>query len=438
VRLRDWLNESGGKFLRSGSAFSLYEQEETVRTPAEQLVVPLMGTDRVEVGALALGPKRSEQPYTGQDRDLLKAVASQIALVYEVLRLKGSVEQEKRVRVQVLGHLDDRFVQLLNECPECGGCYTTAQSTCPQDGVNLTLTLPVERTIDRKYRLDRRIGRGGMGVVYEAGDQQLGRQVAIKIMIGDLFGNSRAMARFEREARLAAALNHPNVVRVHDYGRLSAGGAYLVMELIAGSCWRERLKGRRRVAPAQLSHWMKQLCSAMEAAHAKGIVHRDLKPENLMIAEDDPAGRVIVLDFGLAKLRSAHSDPEVTASGVVMGTRGYMSPEQRVGRKLDTRSDVFALAVICAETLTGCRPPRSGAWARWLHERLKQAGCGGSLLEHCLERGLAEQASRRPAAWEFWQELEGALAEAVLRPTGQMAGDDAETLSMRRSSHPDR
>src|SRR5581483_12726 len=120
-----------------------------------------------------------------------------------------SVEHEKRVRVQVLGHLDDRFVHLLNECPECGRCYTTAESICAQDGASLTLTLPVETTIDGKYRLARRIGRGGMGVVYEAGDERLGRRVAIKIMIGDLFGNSQAVARFEREARAAAALSHP-------------------------------------------------------------------------------------------------------------------------------------------------------------------------------------------------------------------------------------
>jgi hypothetical protein len=429
--------------------FSVYEEAGTgspdlPQTPAraEQLVVPLIGTDRAEVGALVLGPKRSEQPYTNRDRDLLKAIAGQIALVYEVLRLKESVDHERRVRVQVLGHLDDQFVQLLNECPDCGRCYTTAQTICAEDGANLTLTLPVERTIDGKYRLNRRIGRGGMGVVYEAGDLRLGRSVAIKIMVGDLFGNSQAMMRFEREARVAASLTHPNVVRVYDFGRLDAGGAYLVMELISGISWRTRLKAGRRIPLPQVTWWMKQLCSAMEAAHAMEIVHRDLKPENIMIASDDPLGRVIVLDFGLAKLRSARSALDVTRSGVVMGTRGYMSPEHRAGRKVDAPTDVYAIAVICAETLIGRRPPRAGASSQWLEEGLKGLGPGGSAVARSIGAGLAENPSRRPTAGAFWQNLSGALAEvAAAEPADRAivtaAGDDAATLSMPANTEQD-
>ena len=444
VRLRDWLNESGSEFLRNGSIFSLYAREGSgsadlpqARVPAEHVVVPMVGTDRAEVGALVLGAKRSEQPYTSRDRDLLRAVAGQIALLYEVLRLKESVQQEKRVRVQVLGHLDDRFVQLLNECPECGRCYTTAETTCPHDGASLTLTLPVERTIDAKYRLDRRIGRGGMGVVYEAADLHLGRTVAIKMMVGDLFGNSQALSRFEREARAAAALSHPNVVRVYDFGRLAAGGAYLVMELVAGASWRERLRDGRKIVLSQLSYWMKQLCAAVDAAHAKGIVHRDLKPENIMIGDGDPMGRVIILDFGLAKLRSAYADRDLTLSGAVMGTRGYMSPEQRAGRKVDARSDVFALAVICAETLTGCRPPRAGASAQWLRASLQRSGTCPESVVRSLVCGLAEHPSRRPTVGEFWQMLSGALAEGAVQPGAAASPDDVETLSMPRGPEQD-
>lgn len=355
------------------------------------------------------------------------------------MRLKERVEEEQRVRFQVLRHLDDQLVQLLAECPACGLCYSTAQSTCPQDGTSLTLTLPIERIIDGKYRLDRRIGRGGMGVVYEAGDQRLGRKVALKVMIGDLFGNSEALARFEREARVAAALSHPNVVPVHDFGRLAAGGAYLVMELVVGKSWRERLRAGRSVSLVQVSHWMKQLCTAVEAAHAKDIIHRDLKPENLMISEEDPLGRVIVLDFGLAKLRSVMSDPEfdLTVAGAVMGTRGYMAPEQRAGRNVDTRADVFALAVICAETLTGRRPPPNGASTQWLKESLASAGYRSESLGHSIQRGLAEQASARPTAGEFWQELSAALAKAALPPATALSQENVETLTIRRAAQGD-
>lgn len=438
VRLRDWLNESGCELLGDDSVFSLYEPAQSApdTLPSELLVVPLIGAGQASPGALVLGPKRSEQPYTARDRDLLKSVATQIALVADVLHLKERVGQELRVKVQVLGHLDDQLVQLLTECPACGFCYTTAQSTCPRDGTSLTLTLPVEKTIDGKYRLERRIGRGGMGVVYEALDHRLGRKVAVKVMIGDLFGNNEALARFEREARVAASLTHPNVVTVHDYGRLAAGGAYLAMELVAGKSWRERLRAGRNLSLPQVSHWMKQLCSAVEAAHAKGIIHRDLKPENLMISDEDPLGRVIVLDFGLAKLRSAVSGTEygLTATGAVMGTRGYMAPEQRAGRNIDTRADVFALAVICAETLTGCRPPTTGASPRWLRDALASAGYDSKTLRQNLERGLAPQSSARPTVAAFWQELSAALAESDRQPAAALSQDNVNTLTIRRGA----
>jgi serine/threonine-protein kinase len=259
-------------------------------------------------------------------------------------------------------------------------------------------------------------------------------------MVGDLFGNTQAMARFEREARVAASLSHPNVVGVHDFGRLAAGGAYLVMELIPGKSWRERLRGGpRSVSLEQVSYWMKQLCSGVEAAHAKGIIHRDLKPENIMIADEDPLGRVIILDFGLAKLRAefSHADSDLTVAGAVMGTRGYMSPEQRAGKKIDTRTDVFALAVICAETLTGCRPPRAGASSQWLNEAFQRAGRGWTALVPSIERGLAEHPSLRPTTGEFWQELSSALAEAALQPAAAVSPNDEETLSMRPGARQD-
>jgi len=206
------------------------------------------------------------------------------------------------------------------------------------------------------------------------------------------------------------------------------------MELVSGVSWRKRMSGGRRIGPAQLAGWMKQLCSAMEAAHARGIVHRDLKPENIMIADDDAAGRAIVLDFGLAKLRSERFDGGLTLSGAVMGTRGYMSPEQRAGRGIDAPTDVFALAVICAESLTGCRPPRAGASVEWLHSALQQAAPGWSpgsaTIARSLEHGLAQQPSRRPTAGEFWRELSGALAEAAIDHASTPSQDEVETLSM--------
>ena len=197
---------------------------------------------------------------------------------------------------------------------------------------------------------------------------------------------------------------------------LATGGAYLVMQLIAGKSWREHLRGGS-VSLNQVSSWMQQLCSAVAAAHSIGVIHRDLKPENIMIADADSIGRVIVLDFGLAKLRSALSDADhdLTLPGVVMGTRGYMSPEQRAGRNVDLRTDVFAVGVICAEAVSGRRPPRNGASKKWLRACLKPCGLNGSPLGECLERCLAEEPARRPDIAEFREEVSTALAEASLR-----------------------
>jgi len=431
VVLGDWLNEDCEKRLGGGTAFSLYECEVTPATelaeddpPLEHLVIPIAAAENTNSGVLVFGPKRSEQPYTAHDRALLTAVAGQIALVYEMLALRGHVDREKQPRP----------AEFLTECPVCGRCYTTGETECTQDGASLSLTLPLERTISGKYRLDRRIGRGGMGVVYQARDLRLERVVAVKVMVGDLFGNSLAQARFEREARIAGALSHPNVVAVHDFGRLAASGAYLVMQLVDGASWRQQL--RDGYIPLQrLSSWMNQLCSAVEAAHTKGIIHRDLKPENIMIAATDSVDRVIVLDFGLAKIWSARSDADnLTLPGMVMGTRGYMSPEQRTGRKVGSPGDVFAVAVICAETVSGRRPPRNGASRQWLRSALKHSGLGGSLLERCLERCLLEQPSRRPLIAELRGEIAIALAEAQSRPAARARSDDVETISLHRNA----
>jgi eukaryotic-like serine/threonine-protein kinase len=444
ARLRRWMNDQGRELIHSASVFQLYEVQDTVASeaafetePTEHLIVPVTGADPRGIGALVLGPKRSEQPYTSRDRNLLKAIAGQMAIMHEVLCLKQRVAQERRVRVQVLGHLDQQRVQLLNECPDCGRCYTTAESVCVNDGASLSLTLPVERTIDGKYRLERRIGRGGMGVVYRGRDVRLERAVAIKIMTGDLFGNSAAMSRFEREARAAAVIKHPNIVAVYDFGRLPTGGAYLVMELIDGRSWREYLKLGRGLSE-RTSGWMTQLCLALEAAHARGVIHRDLKPENIMIANEGSSQRVIVLDFGLAKVSAelSPSDGDLTITGAVMGTRGYMSPEQRSGKKVDLRTDVFSVGVICAETVTGRRPPRTGASLDWLKASLNSTSLNSTTLTHVqlsrlLQRAMARKPGQRPSMREFREALGGVMSACISEfPAAADEAGNMDTLTM--------
>jgi len=208
------------------------------------------------------------------------------------------------------------------------------------------------------YEIQSLLGAGGMGEVYRARDLRLRRDVAVKVLPAIVSSDSERMRRFEQEATAAAALNHPNILAVHQLGTY-AGTPYLVSELLEGETLREQIR-RGRVAPRRAIDYGVQIAHGLAAAHERGIVHRDLKPENLFLTTD---GRIKILDFGLAKLTQAQPDsapstPTIgveTEPGLVMGTVGYMSPEQVRGQAADSRADIFAFGAILYEILTGKR-----------------------------------------------------------------------------------
>ena len=208
------------------------------------------------------------------------------------------------------------------------------------------------------YEVKSMLGSGGMGEVYRARDSRLGRDVAIKVLPSFLSSDSDRLRRFEQEARAAAALNHPNILAVFQMGKYE-GTPYLVSELLEGETLREQIK-RGRLSVRKTIEYGVQIARGLAAAHEKGIVHRDLKPENLFVTKD---GRVKILDFGLAKLTQPQSSSENSAltftegteAGVVMGTVGYMSPEQVRGQAVDHRADIFAFGAILYEMLAGKR-----------------------------------------------------------------------------------
>src|SRR5208337_3076697 len=209
-----------------------------------------------------------------------------------------------------------------------------------------------------EYEVRSLLGSGGMGEVYRARDSRLGRDVAIKVLPSFLCSDSERLRRFEQEARAAAALNHPNILAVFQMGTYE-GAPYLVSELLEGETLREQIK-RGRLSVRKTINYGVQIAHGLAAAHEKGIVHRDLKPENLFVTKD---GRVKILDFGLAKLTQPQSSLEHTAltftegteAGVVMGTVGYMSPEQVRGETADHRADIFAFGAVLYEMLAGKR-----------------------------------------------------------------------------------
>ena len=210
-----------------------------------------------------------------------------------------------------------------------------------------------------QYTIIAQIGAGGMGEVYRARDSRLDREVAIKLLPGEVLSNSDRLKRFEQEARATSALNHPNILTVHDFGEYE-GSPFIVAELLDGEELRQRLDAGP-IPLRKVTDYAQQIINGLSAAHEKGIVHRDLKPENLFITKDD---RVKILDFGLAKLRApkpeaGSSEDEtrkaITNPGVVMGTVGYMSPEQVRGQATDHRSDIFSFGAILHEMITGRR-----------------------------------------------------------------------------------
>lgn len=207
-----------------------------------------------------------------------------------------------------------------------------------------------------RYRLTRRIAVGGMGEVWEAADTRLDRRVAVKVLKPELCGNAEFLHRFRTEARMTASLNHPGIAAVHDYGETAAvpGGpedtAYLVMELVEGEPLASILAREGRLNVDRTLDLLEQAANALQAAHERGLVHRDVKPGNILVT---PNGTVKLTDFGIAKAADA---APVTRSGMVMGTAHYIAPEQATGQEAEPASDVYSLAVVGYECLTGHRP----------------------------------------------------------------------------------
>jgi hypothetical protein len=321
------------------------------------LLVPMHGSDGKLAGVFSLGEKMSQIPYTGRDKDLLETLANQIALVHENLNLKDRVRREQRIKTEVLSRFDEGNINLLKECPMCGRCFDRDTLKCANDNSELTFTLPVERTIENRYRLEKLLGKGGMGAVYQATDLRINRVVALKILSGAMFGNKDALRRFEREAQTAGKLNHRNIVTVFDYGVLSTEGAFLVMELVKGETLSEILKRKGKLDAETIVAWFGQVLDGVEAAHKAGIIHRDLKPDNIFVTRnEDQSVRLCILDFGLARFNEHEFADSLSLPGTVMGTLGYMPPEQLRGEKVDERSDLFAAGVIIYECLHGEKP----------------------------------------------------------------------------------
>ena len=322
----------------------------------------------------------------------------------------------------------------MRECPRCEICYEDDVLTCPDDQSNTKHTLPGTRLLAARYLLEKRLGRGAMGQVYLARDQNLlTRRVAVKTVRPDILSDEdlqegEAIARFEREARSAASVQHPNVVDVTDFGQSPDGVFFLVMEYVEGETLYHLLRREGTLNPQRVANIMRQVVAGVEAAHDEGILHRDLKPANIFIMQqrkkatsDD--GFVKVGDFGLAKIVNSDRSEVTSANGPasrgIIGTPEYMAPEQmQPGALLDARADVYALGTIAYHMLGG-RPPFTGNITQLIAQKLTQPPPPLSSLrsdiainlESAIMHALAKDPEDRSAsAGEWFEEFAAALA----------------------------
>lgn len=317
----------------------------------------------------------------------------------------------------------------MRECPACKLCFPDAVANCPIDGDATLHSIPgAEPILEGKYQLEKRLGQGGMGVVYKARHNFLKTQHAIKVILPDLVGNDpNLVTRFRQEAIASAAVRHQNIVSVTDFGVVNGKMPFIVMEFVKGESLHDLLVREKRLSPEQSLEILNGICNGVSAAHRQDIVHRDLKPLNIMICADKPMSEAVkVLDFGLAKIKSGELLGSFVAAQTtgLMGSPYYMAPEQWSDDEPDARADVYSLGVMLFQMLAGDVPFKGSSIPSIMKKHLTDqppplASFGLNLpaeVEAVVHHALEKELTKRTASVEkLTNELRDAIGVSSAR-----------------------
>jgi eukaryotic-like serine/threonine-protein kinase len=296
----------------------------------------------------------------------------------------------------------------MKACPKCGKRFLGNEEFCPNDGQTLAdlddkkLDDPlVGTTIDGRYQVEKKLGEGGMGVVYLAKHAVIGSKCALKVLRGELTGEGEVSERFIQEARAAAAIGNDHIIQITDFGQLPDGAAYFVMEFLDGLALHDVIQNSPKMPAQRVLHIMTQCCEALAAAHQSDIVHRDLKPDNIFLVRKGTVDDFVkVLDFGIAKVQAGEGGKRLTKTGMIFGTPQYMSPEQAAGSGVDARTDIYSLGIIMYELLCGHVPFEADTFM-------------GVLTKHLYEEPIPPRRLVPPV--DMPQNLEAILLKAIAK-----------------------
>lgn len=322
---------------------------------------------------------------------------------------------------------DNSLTVTRKTCTACKKEFFAGAGSCPNCGatdfVEVKRDAFIGKVLAGRYQVESLLGTGGMGVVYKAWQENLKRRVAVKVLRQQFLEDQTSVKRFQQEAIAASRLAHPNIVTLHDFGSTEDGYIYMVMDIINGKSLAQEMRERRTIGVERTIKIATQVCDALEHAHRNGIVHRDLKPGNIMLVESPEGGDYVKLvDFGIAKVLEKDEDQELTQKGDVFGSPLYMSPEQCLGHDLDGRSDIYSLATVMYECLTGCVPHKGRNAIETIDKQIHQAPASFAdvrpdiYIPERLEAVVMKALAKSPAArQQTMKELASELQASVPR-----------------------